>query len=55
MPDQSPTHVVDVSSANDTWTKTSAGWRLPSSRTLTHKVLVDGQPADDNDMGLPSF
>jgi len=55
VPDQSPTHVVDTSSANDTWTKTPAGWRLTSSRTLTHKVTVDGQPADDNDMGLPSF
>ena len=55
VPDQTATHVDDISSANDTWTKTTTGWRLTSSHTITHKVLVDGQPADDDNMGLPSF
>ena len=54
-PDKDKTHVVDTSSSKDTWTKTPAGWRLTSSRTLTHKVTVDGQPTDDDSMGLPSF
>ena len=55
VPDQKATHVVDISSANDTWTKTKTGWRLTSTHTIKHKVTVDGQPADDENMGLPSF
>lgn len=45
--DQGSTTMEDDDTSTDTWTKTPAGWRLTASRTLSHSVTINGQPAPD--------